>query len=415
MDVVKQVKSTTVLNQKWVVGSVLMILIVMSLLIIRQSVTQVILSKKDLLITQVKRGDIDITVTGYGSLTTDKLQLLTAFSQATVQEIVLKPGAAVTADSIIVKLANPELEQAKTSAEQELSKALANLRQLKVNHKRELLQEKSKLAELEALHESALLKKNAEAQLVEQGIVSELTFKESKLRESQLAKRIALFKEQNAQLSSVHLEAINIANDRVNQQRGMLAVAQDRVNKLTIRAGINGILQRLSVSLGQSLNAGQEVALIGSTSELIALVKVPQSQASLVAIGQKALVDTRLDVVEGQVVRIDPIVSNNTVEVEIALPSELPTSARLQQNVDAEIISKSLTDVLYVQRPANTQAQSEANFYRVAPTGDSAAQVAIKFGDKAGKFIQILQGATESDTLIISDLSNYQAETISLN
>ncbi|WP_448550238.1 efflux RND transporter periplasmic adaptor subunit [Thalassotalea fusca] len=415
MDVVKHAKPRSILNQKWVVGSVLIVVIVAILLVIRQSVTQVTLSKKDLLITEVKRGDIDVTVTGYGSLTTDKLQLLTAFSQATVQEIVLKPGAVVTADSIIVKLANPELEQAKTSAEQELSQALANLRQLKVNHKRELLQEKARLAELAALHESALLKKNAEAQLVEQGIVSELTFKESVLRESQLARRIALFKEQNAQLTSVHIEAINIANDRVSQQRGMLAVAQDRVDKLMIKAGIDGVLQHLSVSLGQSLNAGQEVALIGSTSELIALVRVPQSQASLVMIGQKALVDTRLDVVEGQVVRIDPIVSNNTVEVEISLPNELPTSARLQQNVDAEIISKSLTDVLYVQRPANTHAKSEGNFYRITPTGDSASQVAIKFGEKAGKFIQIVQGVTESDTLIISDLSNYKAENISLN
>ena len=415
MDIIKQPKSGSIFKNKWVLTSCISVLVLLLLTAASQSVKQVSLVKKDLLIAQVKRGDIDVTVAGYGSLTTDKLQLLTAFSSATVKEIVLKPGAVVTPESVIAKLENPELVQAYDSAKQQLSQARANLRQLKVNQQRETLQEKAALAELEALHETAQLKKRAEAELVNQGIVSALTFKESELNERQLARRIELFKERNAQLTIVHKEAVNIAMDRVKQQQGLLAVAQDRVNKLAIKAGIHGVLQRLSVSLGQSLNAGQEVALIGSIKELIALVKVPQSQANLIDIGQKALVDTRLDQVEGTVVRIDPIVADNTVEVEIALPDELPNSARLQQNVDAQIISRTLTNVLYIQRPANTQSNTERALYRVAQKGDSASVTDVVFGEKAGKYIQISQGATEHDRFIISDLSNYQATNIELN
>ena len=415
MDIAKQAKpQSTIHKHRWlIVGAI--IVVALSLSAISQSSSQVTLSKQGLLLADVKRGDIDVTVTGYGSLTTDKLQLLTAFSAATVQEIVLKPGASVSPESVIVKLSNPELAQARESAVQQLSQAHANLRQLKVNQQREILQEKAALAELEALHESAILKKNAEKELVSQGIVSALTFKESVLNERQLARRITLFKERMEQLTAVHTEAINIATDRVKQQQGVLAIAQDRVDKLVIKAGIHGVLQRLSVSLGQSLNSGQEIALIGSTTELIALVKVPQSQASIIAIGQKAIVDTRLDVVQGKVTRIDPIVTDNTVEVEISLPKQLPSSVRLQQNVDAEIVSQSLKNVLYIQRPANAQALSQRTLFQVDPSGDKATIATLVFGEKAGKFIQINQGANEHDKFIISDLSNYQADSIVLN
>jgi multidrug resistance efflux pump len=373
------------------------------------------LAKKDLLFSTVKKGDLDVTVEGYGKLTSDKLQLITTLTRATVKEIILKPGAAVSRESIIVKLANPELLQQVENAQQELSQIKANLRQLRVNQKRELLDEDGRLAELESRYETAKLRRVAEEKLVKDGIVSELTYKESMLNEKQLDKRITILHKRVEQLSLVHQEGINIQQERIKQQQGKLNVAQDRLDKLNVKAGFDGVLQRLSVKLGQSLAPGEEVALIGSVTELIALVRVPQSQIQLVEIGQQVEIDTRQDKIVGKVVRIDPIVSNNTVEVEISLPPSLPKSARPQQNVDAIITAATLQGVHYIERPANTKAQSSVELYKLDNDQSLAKRVSLTFGEKTGRYIEVRSGVQAGDQFVISDLTNYSAKNISIN
>ena len=372
--------------------------------------------RENLLIESVQQGDLDVIIEGYGTLTSDKQQLITSFSAATVKEIVLKPGAHVGANSVIVRLENPELVLQVENAEQELIQVQANLRQLKLNNQREILNESANLAEITARFDTAALKKAAEEKLVKQGIVSQLTFQQSVLDEKQLKQRIAILKQRIDQLKLVHDESVNIQSERIKQQQGRLNSTESRLDKLTVRAGFDGVLQRLSVELGQSLAAGQEVALIGSVTDLIALIRVPQSQAQLITIGKVAIIDTRRDKIEGIVSRIDPVVDNNTVEIEIALPALLPASARPQLSVDGVIIADTLQNVKYIKRPAGAKSNTSASLYKLNNQKNASAEE-LRFGVQAGQFIQILSGASVGEQFIISDLSNLQTtiQTLSIN
>ena len=331
-----------------------------------------------------------------------------------MKEIVLKPGAKVIANSVIVRLENPELVLQVENAEQELIQVQANLRQLKLNNQRELLNESANLAEITARFDTAALKRTAEQKLVKQGIVSQLTFQQSSLDERQLKQRIAILKQRHEQLKLVHDESVNIQLERVKQQNGRLHSAVSRLDKLTVRAGFDGVLQRLSVELGQSLTAGQEVALIGSVTDLIALIRVPQSQAQLITIGKVAIIDTRRDKIAGVVSRIDPIVDNNTVEIEIALPAKLPASARPQLSVDGVIIADTLHHVSYIKRPAGAKSNTTTSLYRLNSQQQARSQD-IRFGVQAGQFMQVLSGGAVGEQFIISDLSNLQATSQVIN
>lgn len=406
MDVVKSKKQAKINWSNKTLLAVGALVVVLLALWANQSASSVTVKRGEILIDHVKQGDLNVIIEGYGSLKSDKQQLITAFSRATVKEIVLKPGANVQADSIIVLLDNPELQQQLDSAKRGLSQEKANLRQLKLNQQREKLNEAAALAQINANYETASLKRVAEEKLEKQGIVSTLTFQQTLLNEQQLKKRINILKQRLAQLDLVHQEAVSIGQDRVHQQQGLLDIAQARLDKLTVRAGFDGVLQRLSVELGQSLSAGQEVALIGSVSDLIALIRVPQSQAQQIEIGQSTIIDTRRDKIIGKVSRIDPIVADNTVEVEIELPKQLPASARPMLNVDGIITADTLRNVHYIQRPPSIKANSKISLYRVDPQSQQAELVELKLGRQAGRYIEIISGAKNDQQFIVSDLSN---------
>lgn len=361
--------------------------------------------RNNMLIGTVKHGDLQVEVEGYGALRSDKQVLITSLTSATVQEIVLKPGALVTAGSIIVQLANPELQQEVNSAVQELSQRKANLRQLKLNQMRDMLNENGLFAELAARYETAKVRLEAQSGLVKSGIVSTLDYKDSLVQEKQLKKRLNIHKQRTDALKLVNQEAINIQLEQIKQQEGQLATAKNRLDRLTIKAGFDGVLQRLSVELGQSLSAGQEVALIGSVKNLIALVRVPQSKAQQIFIGQQAIVDTRRDKVLGTVSRIDPVVVENTVEVEISLPAKLPASARPQLSVDGVIITDRLTDITYMERPVNAKANSNSSLFRLDDSNNAALRTEVTFGKAVGRYIEIIDGGKVNDSFIVSDLS----------
>ncbi|MGB0937795.1 MAG: HlyD family secretion protein [Colwellia sp.] len=370
--------------------------------------------RNDMLFGVVKHGDLTVEIEGYGALRSDKQLLITTLTNATVQEIVLKPGALVKPDSIIVQLANPELQQQFDSASQELSQRKANLRQLKLSQQREILNESASYAEMEARYETAKVKLDALAGLVKSGIVSSLDYKESVVEEAQLKKRLEIHKKRSTALELVNKEAISIQLDQIKQQEGQLRIAQNRLDRLSVKAGFSGVLQRLSVELGQSLAPGQEIALIGSVEDLIALVRVPQSKAQQIQVGQKAIVDTRRDTMIGRVARIDPVVVENTVEIEIALPSALPRSARPQLSVDATIITETLTDITYIKRPVNASRNSSVSLFKVDDSSETAVKTRLKFGREAGRFIEVIEGASSNDTFIVSDLSHMKNDIVNI-
>src|SRR5690606_5932796 len=235
----------------------------------------------------------------------DKQQLLSALTRATVKEILLYPGDIVTADSIITRLENAELQREVENAQQALEQAKANLRQLRLNQKTELLADSGKMEEVAASYEKVKLKRIAYEKLKEMGVVPGIKFQEIVVDEQQWAKRKEIFAEQVKQLALIHKEAVNIESERIKQQEGLLNGAYARLQSLEVKAGMDGVLQQLSIELGQSLEIGQQIALVGSSAELVALIRVPQSQAQVVEVGQKVIISTRTDKIEGTVSRID--------------------------------------------------------------------------------------------------------------
>jgi HlyD family secretion protein len=417
MDVKKTIPPATRWWQKKQSQGIAVVVILLSgLLAWRGSEAGIVtVQRSDILIEAVQRGDLEVVIEGYGNLVSNKQQLITSLTAATVKEILLKPGAIVSADSVIVRLENLELQQLLDSAEQQLVQARANLRQLKLTQQREVLDESDKKAQISAGYDNALLKRQAEEDLVKQGIVSRLTFQASVLNEKLFTKRLAIIKQRMAQLKLVHLEAVNIEQEKIKQQQGRLNIAESRLARLEVKAGFDGVLQRLSVELGQGLTAGQEIALIGSATDLVAQIKIGQNQVQNISLGQSALIDTRQDKINGKVVRIDPIVTDNTVTVEIALSGVLPASARPQLSVDGTIIADKLNQVMYMQRPANIKANSQVQLYRLADDLDSAQLQLVQFGRKSGRFIEILSGASAHQQFIISDLSHLVSTNSQLN
>ena len=393
--------------KKWLVsvGVVTFILIIWQL---SQPQASAKIKASEVWLGQVQRGNLIAEVEGFGTLQSKYQRLLTAEVQATVEEIVLKPGADIKENDVILRLVNPDLAQQLNNQKIEVERQQANLRQAQLNQKREVLALEAQLATLNAQYKAAKLKLEAESKLAERGIVSQLDIKRSQLDMEQYEQRFEIEQRRMKQLKLVHTEAIKIQQELIKQHQGELATIQRRFDNLTVRATNAGVLQRLPVELGQSVSAGSQLALIGSVNELVALVDISQSQISNVSTGQPVTVKVRDKDLIGEVLRIDPEVSNGTVSVEVALTGDLPTNARPEMNIEAHINTGTLTNTLYIERPINSRANTSAQLFVVNSQQQSAQKQPIQLGMQAGKYIQIVAGVNESDQIILSDTSHWQ-------
>jgi HlyD family secretion protein len=370
--------------------------------------------RSKLLLGTVQRGELQVAVDGYGVLRSDKQTLITALTSATVAEVLLRSGAEVEADSIILKLNNPELLQEVEAVNMALVQEQANLRRLKLNNQRELLAEQSTLAELTATFKSVQLRCEAERGLAG-GAVSMLAYKTTLLQQEQMQERVNLQTQRIAQLKEVMREALIIQQEQINQVSARYQNMQLRAERLIVRAGIKGVLQRLPVELGQSVAAGQELALVGSDKDLKALIRISQSKAEQLKVGQTAKINTRREQVAGVLTRITPEVRDGTIEVELVFTEGVPASARPELNVDAQIFTAIIKDTLFIERPMNAQSHTNSRVFRVQENNKSAEVQDLIFGEDSGKFIQIKQGAKEKDRFILSDMTSIQdANTIQI-
>ncbi len=355
----------------------------------------------------VKLGDLVLEVEGYGKLKSKHQRLLTTPANATVEEILLKPGSLVTKESIIVRLANPEISQQVREAKRNFSNAKAIYLQVSLKQKRELLAHQALQEQLMSELELAELKMLAEQKLMKKGIVSELTYKRSQLDFRQLSRRIIIEKTRLEQLSEVHLQELAIEQDNIEQQKENVAVITEQFNRLTVRAGIDGVVQNLTVELGQSVALGEQVALVGSVDSLFAMINVSQSDIETIALNQLVNIDTRGGKVIGKIQRINPLVKQGMISIEVSLTGELPKNARPDLNVDAVISTGTLTQVMYIKKPVNASKGMKTQLFRLDKEQNQAEKIAISYGQESGDYIQLLTGAFEHDTFILSDMSRW--------
>jgi multidrug efflux pump subunit AcrA (membrane-fusion protein) len=194
---------------------------------------------------------------------------------------------------------------------------------------------------------------------------------------------------------------------KVDQMRTLAQLKQDQLGALKVRAGIDGVLMDLPLQVGQHVLPGTMLAKVVEPDHLMAILKVAQSQARDVQIGELASVDTHNGLIAGTVMRVDPAVQNGTVTVDVKLTGDLPKGARPDLSIDGTIDLERMGNVLYVGRPAFGQENSTISLFKLATDGHGASRVPVKVGRSSVNSIQIIEGLREGDTIIVSDMTRW--------
>lgn len=358
-------------------------------------------SAQDVIIEEVRSGEFALTVEGYGSLQSVNRRLITSTSTAIVDDIRLKAGARVEPESIILTLKNPELEGTLRQALANLKSAKTQKRQHNLQQQRELLNSESQLAELAAEAEIAQLQMEAERSLVNSGVISQISAKRNQLKAEQLKQRVKLEKAKLHKLKQVHQETLSIQDELIAQAEDNYQRIKLQVEQLSVKAGISGVIQQLPVRLGESITPGTIIATVGSLFPLVAEIKVPQLQANLLMAGQQAEISALDQSVYGTVTRIDPVVNQGAVQVDILLENE--TQLKPMQMVDALIQAKVDPNVRFIRAPAGIQQNSKQQLFKVMDD-NSGMRISVDFGRRSGDLIQILAGVSSGERLITSQI-----------
>lgn len=359
----------------------------------------------------VKRGSMLRQVRGLGTLVPvdEARRQIPAITQGQVERILLRPGAEVQPDSIILELSDPQLQQQLSDAEQQLRGAEADYAGLEARLRTERLTQRGVAATVEAEYEQAQLEREVNEDLAKDGLVSSLVARQSTVRAESLATRHKL-EQQRVQVAEESIEAqLRAQRARIDQMRSLYALRRSQVDQLRVRAGMRGVLEQVSVAVGQQVAPGTNLARVADPTRLKAELRIAETQARDLTIGQSALVDTRNGVIPGRVSRIDPAAQAGTVTVDVELEGELPRGARPDLSVDGTIELERLDDILYVGRPAFGQEQSTVGLFRLSPETGEASRTQVQLGVASVNTIEILQGLAEGDQVVLSDMSAWDA------
>jgi len=310
---------------------------------------------------------------------------------------------------VILELTNPTLEQQLQDAQLKLQASEAALANVKVQLNNDLLQTRATAANVEADFNKARMQYQMNQQLAKDQLVSQLVLEQSKVDADQLAVRNQIAKDQLASKTESMRAQLAVQQSAVDQARAFLRLTQQQKDELKVRAGLDGMLQLVPVEVGAQVAPGTNLARVANPSRLKAEIKIAETQAKDIQIGQKAEVDTRNGVVQGLVARIDPSVQNGTRTVDVTLTGDLPKGAVPDLSVDGTIELERLNDVLFMGRPAFGQEQSVVGLFKIAPDGVNAERVQVKLGRSSVNTMEVLSGLKVGDQVILSDMSAYDA------
>jgi HlyD family secretion protein len=361
----------------------------------------------------VKRGEMLRQVRGTGTLVPEEIRWIPATTAGRVQTILVLPGAQVKADTVLVELSNPEVEHGVFEAEWQLKGAESQFVKLKVQLESERLAQESTAAALDADCRVAKLDAEADQKLAAEQLVDRLTAIRSQTKADLLSTRCELESRRLAILGDSHQAQLAAQEAELARLRATLELRRQQLAALKVRAGIDGVLQRLGelemLQVGQQVVAGANLARVANPVRLKAEIKIIETQAKDIQHGQKAEIDTRNGMVAGHVVRIDPAVIDGTVTVDVALDGPLPRGARPDLSVDGTIELERLDDVLYVGRPVHYTSAGILGLFRLSPDGKGAVRVPVRLGRSSVSTVEILSGLEVGDAVILSDMSPWDA------
>lgn len=366
--------------------------------------------KSTLWTDSVKRGPMLRQVRGLGTLVPEEILFIQAVNEGRVERIILRPGAHVTRDTILLILSNPELELAAEDLKWQVKAAEANLADLKVKLETARLDLRAAVARVESEFVQAKLKWERDEALAKEGLTPDLNVKLSRASSEEAAKRFEIDKKR-LEISAASAEAQIAAQQvQIEKLRAQYELKRQQVENLKIRAGAEGVLQQMAVEVGQRVTPGTSLAKVAQPQKLKAEIKVPETQAKDVMIGQIAQVDTHNGIIPGRVSRIDPAAVSGNVTVDIRLEGELPAGARPDLSVDGTIELERLSDVLYVQRPVFGQPNSLISLFKVSPDEKEATRVQVRIGRVSVQTVEILEGLKIGDKVILSDMSAWDGQ-----
>lgn len=376
----------------------------------RLSLGKLHVDREQLTIDTVRRGEFIHDVRASGVLQPRDVRWIVSQSAARVLRIVLRPGAVVAPDTVIAELTNPELENQTQEAELQLAQGEAQAAALRLTLASQVLDQKARVAEVRSNQRGAQLQADAEADAARTQAVSALQAQRSRLLADQLAERVAVEQERLATLRASTAAQLRAEMARLAQLRATLARQRALLAALTVRAGMQGVLQSMPVQVGQQLTVGTQIARVAAPGDLLAELRVPELEARDLAPGLSASVDLRNgSEVEGRVLRVDPGVENGAVRVEIEFLNPLPAAARPDLSVEGRIRIARLPDTLLVNRSANGQPESAISVFKLNSRGDRALRVAVTVGKASSREWIVMRGLQAGDRIITSDTTAWSA------
>ena len=356
----------------------------------------------------VERGSFVREVRGPGTLVPEQMVFVSAITGGRVEQVLVQPGQAVVDTTVLVVLSNPDVELEALQAQQQLTAARAGLLELDRTLQTTLAQQRSSLAAAEAEFQDATREAEAYEELVASQTVSRN--EASRARERAATARVALETERTRLdlLETTIENQLQIQREQVNRLSSIVTFRNERVGAMQVRAGASGEIQDFDLEVGQWVMPGTTLTRVAQPGQLMAELRIPETQARDVQVGQPAVIDTRTDSIAGTVRRVDPNVQNSSVLVEVRLTEELPPGARPSLSVDGTIELERLENVLYVARPTYGQANASVSLFKLTEDGDEAVRVTVRLGRSSVNEIEVLEGLQEGDVIILSDLSRVQ-------
>lgn len=357
----------------------------------------------------VKRGPMLRDVRGLGTLVPETVWVLPAATDGRVEKRFLLPGTPVTADTVILELSNPQLQQEALDALYQLKGAEAAYEQTKAQLQNQLMDKRTQAAAISSQYRTAEMTKNSFEQLGKLGLKSDLDVKTLEVQSEELAKQNDLAQQEVETFANSIQAQLAVQQATSDQKRALYQLKNSQLAQLRVRAGVDGILQELDVDVGQRVTQGTALAKVSQPSQLKAALQIAETQAKDIQIGQKASIDTHNGIVRGHVIRIDPSVSNGTRTVDVKLDGSLPAGAVPDLSVEGTVEIERLADVLYVGRPVHGDANSTVGLFKVIDGGKSAVRVPVEIGSESVNEVEVRTGLATGDTVILSDMSAWDS------
>ena len=397
-------------QRQYVLGvGALLVVIAVSAALARMEPAAPSVDRSTVLTDTVKRGSIVRQVRGVGTLVPEDTRWIPAVTDGRIERILLRPGARVAANSVILELSNPQVEQDASAARLTLRSQEATLANLRVQLRNERLTQDSTVASVNAEYQQARLDAEAKEALAKEQLVGSLELKQAEIKADTLKTRLDIEQRRLASADESIDARIRVQEAAVDGAREIMRLQESRLASLKVTPGFEGVLQQVPVEVGQRVGPGTNLARVANPMQLKAELRIAETSAKDIEVGQPAEIDTRNGIIAGRVSRKDPAAVNGSVLVDVSLTDALPKGAVPDQSVDGTIQLERLENILYVARPSLGQDQSTIGLFRLRANSGDADRVQVKLGRSSVNAVEILSGLKEGDTVVLSDMSAWDA------